>query len=80
MGFATSRRALVWGSAVAVFALCWTWAISSFGAMGLYAGWLPGLVLAPLAAGLASLLWSIIALAVLLGWHFRASDRGGPFG
>jgi hypothetical protein len=80
MCFATSRRALIWGSALAVFAMCWAWAITSFGTMGLYAGWLPALVLAPLAGAAVSFVWTVIALTVLLGWHLRASERDRTFG
>lgn len=80
MDFAKSRRALIWGSATAVFAMCWAWAITSYGAVGLYAGWLPALVLAPLAGAAVSFLWTVVALAVLLGWHLRASERDRTFG
>lgn len=80
MGFVKSRRAIIWGSAVAVFAMGWGWAVSYFGMMGLYTGWLPALILAPAAAALAEFLWSVIALTALLGWHCRAGGRGGAFG
>jgi hypothetical protein len=80
MGFAKSRRALIWGSAAAVFAICWALAITSFGTVGLYAGWLPALVIAPLAGAAVSFLWTVIALTVLLGWHLHASERDRNFG
>jgi hypothetical protein len=60
--------------------MCWGWAIASWGSIGLYAGWIPAAIAAPLAAALVSTLWSVIALTVLFGWHFHASERGGSFG
>lgn len=80
MDFVRTRQALIWISAVAAFAICWAWAISSFGAMGLYAGWIAAAIVAPLTGIVVSLLWTVIALTVLLTWHCRASDRGGAFG
>jgi hypothetical protein len=80
MDFVKSRQALIWISAVLAFAICWGWAISSFGTIGLYAGWIAAAIVAPLAGIAVSLLWTLVALTVLLGWHFHAADRGdvGP--
>lgn len=80
MDFVKLRRTFIWGAAATAFALCWAWAISSFGMTGLYVGWIAAAIVAPLAAVLVSFLWTIIALTVLLGWHVHASERGGSFG
>jgi hypothetical protein len=74
------RPVLIWIVPTLVFAACWGWGISSWGAVGLYAGWIPAAIAARLAGLLASVLWSLIALAALLGWPCYASERGGPFG
>jgi hypothetical protein len=79
MDFMRLGRVLCWGSASAAFAVCWGWAIGSWGLMGLYVGWVPAVVLAPFAAALMSFLWSVIGLAALIGWHCHASERGGAF-
>ena len=80
MDFVKLRRVFIGLSAAAAFALCWAGAISSFGLAGLYLGWIAAAIVAPLAAAVVSVLWSTVALTVLLGWHFHASERGGSFG
>jgi|GEM_PF-4079792 len=80
MDFMGVGRILTWVVATAVFAACWAWAISSWGLLGLYVGWIPALIPAPLAAVAVSSLWSVIGLTALLGWHFHACERDGDFG
>lgn len=80
MDFVKLRRAFIWVPAAAAFALCWAGVIAAFGPIGLYLGWIPALILAPVAALAVSSLWSVIALTTLLGWHVHASERGGAFG
>jgi hypothetical protein len=72
------RRVLVWLLPAAIFALCWAWATSSWGEMGLYVGWIPAMILGRLSGVLTSACLSIVALGVLLAWHFYASERREP--
>jgi len=77
MDFMTWRKVLIWAVPGALFAMCWAWAASSFGLTGFYVGWIPALIIGRLAAMAASVCWSIVALTVLLAWHFYASDKRG---
>ena len=80
MDFVRSGRALALICALVAFAVSWAGAISSFGTVGLLAGWLPAAVLALGVASLAWLAWTVVALTVLLGWHCHARARGEAFG
>lgn len=75
-----SRRVLVAACAAAVFSLSWAAAASSWGAVGVYAGWIPAAILAAVAAGTAWILWIVVALTMLLGWHCHARDGGEALG
>jgi hypothetical protein len=72
------RPALIAAAAAATFVLAWTWAGLTFGLPGVMLGWIAGGLLAWLAAGAASIAWSVIALMLLLGWHAHACERIGP--
>jgi hypothetical protein len=80
MDFVKSRRALICIAAAITFAICWASAISSWGSIGLYVGWIPAAILAPMAGALVWFVWSLVALVVLIGWHVHAAERGGAFG
>lgn len=80
MDFVRSRWILAAACATAVFALSWAQAASSWGAIGLYAGWIPAAALAFLAAAAAWFLWIVVALTMLLGWHCHARARGDALG
>jgi hypothetical protein len=79
MNFVKLRWTFIWASAAAAFALCWAGTISSFGLAGVYLGWIAAAIVAPLAAIVVSVVWSAVALTVLLGWHVHACERGGGF-
>ena len=79
MDVVRSGRALALICALVAFAVSWAGAISSFGIVGLLAGWLPAAVLALAAASLAWLAWAVVALTALLGWHCRARERSEAF-
>jgi hypothetical protein len=79
MDFMRSGRILTLTCAALAFALSWAGAVSSFGTVGLIAGWLPAAIVAIAAASLAWLAWTVIALTMLLGWHCHARERGEAF-
>ncbi|HKT54176.1 MAG TPA: hypothetical protein VJP88_06970 [Caulobacteraceae bacterium] len=79
MDFMRSGRALALVCAAVAFAVSWVGAISSFGMVGLCAGWLPAAILALGVGSVAWLAWTVVALTVLLGWHCRAREPSEAF-
>lgn len=77
MDFMKWRSVLIWVLPVGLFALCWAWAATSWGDVGLYVGWIPAMIVGRLSGVLTSLVWTVIALTLLLAWHFHAGEHRG---